>query len=139
MSALESVAQLLLKQLGGEGSALSVSSLLPALQNLLPTDNGDLDLGSLVKSFSSNGALMSLASSWLGDGENSPISGEQITSLLGQDKLNQFAGQLGIDSSTASDALSNVLPEFIDGSSEGGSLLDNPAASLVKGALKNLF
>ena len=139
MSALESFAQLLLKQLGGEDSGTSVSSLVPALQNLLPSNNGELDLGSLIGKLTSNGSFMSLASSWLGDGENNPISGSQLASVLGADKLGQFADQIGIDSSTATDALSEVLPKFIDSSSEGGSIMDNPAASLVQGALKGLF
>lgn len=139
MSALESIAQLLLKQLGGESSGTSASSLLPALQNLLPTENGELNLGSLIGSFTSNGSLMSLATSWLGDGDNSPISGSQIANVLGDDKISQFAGQIGMDSSTVSDALSNVIPQFIDGNSEGGNLMDSPAASLVQGALKSFF
>jgi uncharacterized protein YidB (DUF937 family) len=139
MSALESIAQLLLKQLGSEGSGATVASLIPALKNLLPTENGELDLGSLIGKLSSNGSLMSVASSWLGDGENSPISGAQLASILGQDKLGQFAEQIGIDSSTASAALSNVLPQFIDENSKGGSLMDNPAVSMVQGALKGLF
>ncbi len=139
MSALENIAQLLLKQLGGEGSGASVSSLVPALKNLLPTENGELDLASLIGKLTSSGSLMSVASSWLGDGENSPISGEQLASILGRDKLGQFAEQIGVDSSTASEALSKVLPQFVDESSEGGSLMDNPAVSMVQGALKGLF
>lgn len=139
MSALENVAQLLLKHLGRESSGASIASLLPALQNLLPTENGELDLGSLIESFTSNGSLVSLASSWLGDGENSPISAEQIASVLGDDKISQFAGQLGIDASTVSDALSSIIPQIIDGNTEGGNLLDNPAASLAQSALKSLF
>ncbi len=137
MSPIASIAQLLVKQLGIDPS--SVANLLPALQNLLPTEGGELDIGALVQRFTSSGALMGLAASWLGDGANSPISGDQVADALGQDKLSQFASQVGVDSTSVASALSNIIPQFIDSSSKGGSLMDSPAASMVKGALKNFF
>ena len=137
MSPIASIAQMLVKQLGVDQS--SISNILPALMKLLPTDGEELDIGALVAKFASSGSLMSLASSWLGDGENKSITGEQVTDVLGQDKISEFASQVGVDSSSVASSLSNIIPQFIDGSSEGGSLMDSSAASLVSGALKSFF
>jgi len=139
MSTLQTIAQLLMQQLGDKGAAAGTSNLLPALEQLLPTQNGDIDLGALIEKFTSNGDLMSLASSWLGDGANSPVSGDQIANVLGESNVSQFAEQLGMQPTEASNALSDVIPQIIDSSSEGGNLLEGSAASLVQGALKNFF
>ena len=138
MSALSTIAELLLKQLGDKSPVAGLDSLLPALQNLLPINDGELDLPALIEQFTSNGSLMALATSWLGDGANSPISGSQLASVLGEGKISQFAEQIGVDTSAATDALSSVIPAFIDGNSEGGNIMENPA-SMLSGALKSFF
>jgi len=43
---------------------------------------------------------------------------------LGQDKVSNFASQLGLGENEASSALASVLPQLIDSNSSGGSLLD---------------
>ena len=122
MSMLQMAAQLFLKNMGG-GSQLDAGSVSSALQGLLPTNGGDIDLGQLVSMLGS-GDMMSMVGSWLGDGDNDAMSGSSILGLLGEDKISSFASQLGIDSNQASDGLAGMIPELIDGNSNGGSLLD---------------
>ncbi len=144
MDLMKIATQLLINQLGGSNSNLSESVVSAALSKLMPTNSsGDLDLGSLLGQLN-GGGLASMAASWLGDGDNSSVSGSQITDLFGQSQVQSFAQDLGVDESTASNGLSNMIPDLIDGSSKGGSLLDSIGGgdmmgSLAKGALGSLF
>lgn len=44
--------------------------------------------------------------------------------LLGEGEISNFASKLGTDSATAAGGLADVLPQLVDQSSQGGSLLD---------------
>ncbi|MEO9459799.1 MAG: YidB family protein [Lentilitoribacter sp.] len=83
-----------------------------------------MDLGSLVSGLQSSG-LGDLASSWLGDGENSNISTNQLKNILGDDKVYAAAAQIGTDEGSLLDSLQDALPQIIYKSSSGGSLLDS--------------
>ncbi|MDH3665051.1 MAG: YidB family protein, partial [Alphaproteobacteria bacterium] len=86
--------------------------------------NEKFDLVSMVGQFTSSGGdVASKAQSWLADGANDKISPEQIREAIGSNKIDAFASKLGIDREAASSHLSEILPELIDKSSQGGSLL----------------
>lgn len=119
--------QLLMNKLNvdadGDGTP---DGIMGALSGLIGGDNGDLDLSSIVsKMHSGDNELSGTLASWLGDGENAPISVDQITALFGSDKLADFAGRLNLDPGAAAEKLSEALPEIVDQSSSGGSLLDS--------------
>jgi len=121
MDIIQIATQLLSKQLGATDS----DSLAGPLSNLLGGDSsGQLDIGSLVSKFASQGDLQGMLGSWLGDGENANLSEQQVTDVLGQDKVSNFASQLGLGEGEASSALASVLPQLIDSNSSGGSLLE---------------
>jgi len=63
-------------------TGLDTGDISNALSKILSNENGSLDLGSLVNSLS-EGGLGAIVSSWLGSGENAPISESQIAELLG--------------------------------------------------------
>lgn len=124
------------------GDNVDADGIVSALSGLLGGENGgDLDLGSLVTGMmSDSGGLGDVLGSWLGDGDNSPISGSQIQSLLGSDKISEFAGLLGVDSDSAADSLAEAVPQMVDKGSSGGSLLDSVGG--ISGAIdlaKKLF
>lgn len=145
MDLMKIATQLLMGRLSAEGNSnISENLIGAALSNLLPTQSsGDLDLGALLGQLN-GGGLASLAASWLGDGNNAAMSSNQITDLFGESKINDFASQLGLDSNTASNSLSDIIPALIDSNSKGGSLLDavggsDMLGSLAKSALGSLF
>jgi uncharacterized protein YidB (DUF937 family) len=71
------------------------------LSDLL-ANNGELGgLGGLVARFNQAG-LGDVVSSWIGSGENQPISADQLSGVLGSDVLGKAASQLGLDSSQLS-------------------------------------
>jgi uncharacterized protein YidB (DUF937 family) len=83
------------------------------LSDLL-ANNGELGgLGGLVARFNQAG-LGDVVSSWIGSGENQPISADQLSGVLGSDVLGKAASQLGLDSSQLSGQLSAMLPGLID-------------------------
>lgn len=137
MDILEMGASLLSEKMG---LSLDSSTISSALSGLLSDASGKIDLGGLASKMASSGELGNIVSSWLGDGANSPISADSISSIFGSDKLSQFAQQLGVDSGEAAGGLAEVIPEIMDKSSSGGSLLDMAGgAEGLLGAAKSFF
>ena len=121
MNIIEIGAQLLSEKLGMD---LDPNAVAPARSGLLSNDAGELDLAGLAGKMASSGNLSAVIGSWLGDGANDAISAENIMSLFGNDKLGAFAQQLGVSSEDAASGLAGALPDIMDKSSSGGSLLD---------------
>lgn len=131
---------LFINKLGGDGSGLSSDSVMSGLQNLLPTENGDLDIGALVSMFTSNGgSLAAMASSWLGDSGNDSLDISSVLSLFGDSKVSQFAADVGLNSEQAATGLSDIIPDLIDKGSEGGSVMANVGSKLASDFLGKLF
>ena len=114
--------ELILSKIGAANDSGAAESALDDLVG----GSGGFDLGDIVGQFTgSGGDLAEKAKSWLGDGGNESISAEQVQDALGSDKIEAFASKLGIGREEASSGLSQVLPELIDKSSQGGNLLDS--------------
>ncbi|HEY3295635.1 MAG TPA: YidB family protein [bacterium] len=80
-------------------------------------------LGDLVEQFKSKG-LGETVSSWVGTGENKPISPAQVTQALGKDQVEGIATKLGISTDEAAAKLSEVLPKVVDKLTPTGSVAD---------------
>ena len=63
-----------------------------------------------------------MVSSWVGTGQNLPVSGEQIQSVLGSDTVQQLAAKAGISPDTAQSALATVLPMVVDRLTTNGAV-----------------
>ena len=121
-------------------SGLDVGDIAGALGGLLGNSEGGLDLASLVGGLASNG-LGDVVGSWMGNGENSAISMDQITDLLGSDKISEFASNLGLSEESAKGALADALPQVIDQATSGeGGIMDEMLAQVggPKGAMDML-
>ncbi len=70
-------------------------------------------LSGLVQNFHDKG-LGSIVSSWVGSGQNLPISAEQIQTAMGSGMVAQLAAKAGITPEEASSRLSQFLPTIID-------------------------
>mgnify|MGYP001134787337 CR=1 FL=1 len=117
---LKMAAELFLKHMNGGGN-LNLQQVIGALQQLLPTEQGQLNIGALVSQFSQDG-LDNLVQSFLGDGQNMTMTASQVMGMLGGDNISNFASQLNMEPNNAAETLSNVLPELIDKNSQGGAL-----------------
>ena len=133
MDLMQMGTQLLASKLGGN---VNSSVITNALGGLLSGGDGKPDLGGLVGSMQSKG-LGSIAESWLGDGNNDDISSDQVREVVGRDKISEMASQLNTDEDSLLDTLKDALPQIIDKSSSGGSLLDS--AGGLMGLAKKFF
>ena len=70
-------------------------------------------LAGLVQKFQQAG-MGDVISSWVGSGANQPISGEQLSQVLGSDTLADLASRIGVDPHQAAGQLSSILPGLID-------------------------
>jgi len=107
---------------GGDASSDSITSVLGNL--LGGGDNEGGGIGSILSSMKEKG-LGSIADSWLGDGDNEEISTDQLRDVVGGNKVTEMASELGTDEDSLLSGLKDALPQMIDKSSSGGSLLDN--------------
>lgn len=70
-------------------------------------------LGDLIGRFT-QGGMGDVIGSWIGHGQNAPVSGSQVTDVLGSDAIGKIAAQLGITHAEAADQVSQVLPQVVD-------------------------
>ena len=110
------------------------------IMEALSGGDGGLDLGGLVEKLKAGG-LSDQVGSWLGDGDNAPVSADQIKSALGEDEVAVMATKMGVDTDTAAEQLTQAVPSLMDKLSSGGSLLDkfggvSGALDMAKGLLK---
>ncbi|HEY9236889.1 MULTISPECIES: YidB family protein [Phenylobacterium] len=101
------------------GGGAEGGSPIGAITDLLGAQEGGL--GGLLGTFEKSG-LGGLAASWVGKGENLPISAEQIQSVLSSGMLADFAAKLGVDPQVAAGTLAKVLPQVIDQLTPDGQL-----------------
>ena len=121
-------------------TGLDTDDITSALSKLIGNGQGSIDLGALVGGLSQNG-LGEIVGSWLGNGENKSISMDQITDLLGSDKVSEFASELNISEESAKGALADSLPQVVDRATAGeGSIMDEMLAQVggPQGAMEML-
>ncbi|CVF92132.1 TPA: YidB family protein [Serratia marcescens] len=68
------------------------------------------------------GQFGDIVGSWLGNGENQPITGDHVQQALGSDAINQLAEKLGIDPAQASSTIAQFLPTVTDAASPNGEV-----------------
>jgi uncharacterized protein YidB (DUF937 family) len=91
----------------GAGEA---NPLLGALSGLLAQSGG---LQGLASRFSQSGQG-DVFSSWVGMGENQPVSTNQVQEALGSDQIRAVAAKMGVDPNLASQFLAEYLPKIVD-------------------------
>ena len=113
--------------LGGGQSGGGQAALIQAVIGMLLGGNnqgGGMSaggLGGLLEQFQ-RGGLGDVASSWVSTGQNMPISADQLSNVLGSDVIGQLARSAGMDQGTAAGALTQNLPQLIDGLTPNGQL-----------------
>jgi len=139
----------ILKQLGGGGGqAGSLGALAEmiaknpqivsaAISMLNPKDTsvgGGGGLADVINAFNKSG-LGNVMSQWISTGPNPPISGDQLTQVLGGDVIAQVAQKAGLGHADASSALAAVLPGLIDHLTPTGQVPDAISLQSALGGL----
>jgi len=123
--------QALGKVLGGGANPLA-TELLQMIQN----QPGGLQ--GLVQNFHDKG-LGGVAQSWVGNGQNLPISADQIHQVLGSDQVKALAAKAGISPDAAGGAIAQLLPGLIDKLTPDGQVpAHDNVMDMVGGLLQNL-
>lgn len=107
MGLLDSVMGAVMGQVQQQGGVAAV------LGELLANDGQGGGLRGLVEKFNEAG-LGEVVGSWIGKGDNLPVSADQLKEVLGSDLLGKLAGQLGMDPAQASGQLADMLPGLVD-------------------------
>lgn len=119
---------------GAPGSVL-LSTVIAMLANGQQAQGAGVGgLGDLIGRFT-QGGLGDVIGSWIGHGQNQPVSADQISNVLGSDAIGKIAAQLGLSHGETAGQLSQMLPEVInrltpDGQAPSGGLGDDLGALL---------
>lgn len=108
---------------GGGGQAALIQAVIGMLMGGNNQGGGAAagGLGGLLEQFQ-RGGLGDVASSWVSTGQNMPISADQLSNVLGSDVIGQLARSAGMDQGSAAGALSQLLPQLIDGLTPNGQV-----------------
>lgn len=132
MSLLDSIENQVSGKLFGGSSNSLATSLLAMIQN----QPGGLQ--GLVQSFHDKG-LGEIASSWVGTGQNLPISADQIHQVLGSEQVKELATKAGISPDLAGGEIAQLLPEIVDRLTPNGQLPSRGSVmDMIGGLLQNL-
>jgi uncharacterized protein YidB (DUF937 family) len=97
---------------------------------LLQQVGGEQGLQGLVQQFS-QGGLGEVVQSWIGTGQNLPVSADQIAQVLGNGQLAQLAQQFGLNPDTVATQLAQFLPGVVDQLTPQGQLPSGGAGDLM--------
>jgi uncharacterized protein YidB (DUF937 family) len=91
-------------------------------------------IASLQKLFSSNGGLQGMTSkltnsglghqvqSWIGTGENQPVSGQQVQQAMDQNDVHQMAKNAGMSDKETCDQVAKAMPEMVNQATPQGQI-----------------
>lgn len=131
MGLLDSVVGVLGQAQGGaQGGAQP--ALLDAVAGLL----GNGGLQDMVAKFE-QGGLGHLIGSWIGSGQNLPISADQLHQVLGSETIAGLAQQLGLSHGDVAAQLSQLLPQVVDKLTPQGQVPEGGVGGL--GEIGNLL
>ncbi|MFE1548590.1 YidB family protein [Streptomyces sp. NPDC058718] len=120
---------------GGQGGSGGAGGILGSLLGALGgAKSGGADganpLGGLLDMLTKSG-LVDQAQSWVGTGENQPVSGAQIADALPDDTLQKVAQDAGVSPQEAADQIAQSLPQAVDKLT--------PAGSVPQGSLEDII
>ena len=118
MALLDSI----ISAVSGKGGASGEANPLMGILGSLLTQSGGLQ--GLASKFAQSGQGNAFQS-WVGMGENQPISSDQIQQALGSDQVKAIAARMGVDPAVASTFLAEYLPKVVDKLTPAGQIDPN--------------
>jgi len=125
---------------GKEISSMLASSSNPLASSVMQMINSQPGgLSGLVQQFHDKG-MSAVVTSWVGTGQNLPISAEQLQSVLGSEQVKELAAKAGISPDAVSSHLAQLLPLVVDKLTPNGQVPQGGGSLLEEGMgmLKNL-
>jgi uncharacterized protein YidB (DUF937 family) len=112
---------------GQTGATGEANPLMGIISGLLAQSGG---LQGLASQFMQSGQGNAFQS-WVGMGENQPVSSGQIQNALGSEQVSAIASRLGVDPAVASNFLAEYLPKVVDKLTPAGKI--DPTADHQQG------
>ena len=108
---------------GRQGGGAGADLLMQVVGGLFNQGGGGVGggLGALLQRFQSGG-LGEVVASWVGTGQNLPVSAEQLQSVLGGDQIGALAQQAGLSQGDLMGQLAQMLPQVVDRLTPNGQL-----------------
>ena len=106
---------------GKSDASGQAAPLIGILSGLLAQSGG---LQGLANKFSQSGQGDAF-SSWVGMGENQPVSSNQVQNVLGSEQVNAIATRMGVDPAMVSTFLAEYLPKIVDKLTPAGKIDPN--------------
>jgi uncharacterized protein YidB (DUF937 family) len=112
---------------GGGGQGGGQAALLQMVLGMLANNGqgggqgGAGGLGALLQQFQAAG-LGEQVNSWVGTGQNLPVSPEQLQGAFGADQMSQMAAKMGLSTGDLGSQLSHMLPQVVDQLTPGGQV-----------------
>ena len=113
---------------GEKGDASGQANPLIGIVGGLLAQNGGLQ--GLANRFAQSGHGNAFQS-WVGMGENEPVSSNQVENVLGSQQVNAIATRMGVDPAIVATFLAEYLPKIIDKLTPAGKI--DPAADHQQG------
>jgi len=107
--------------MGGGSSAQGTQGGNPMIQMALQMLQQNGGIEGLLAKFQQAG-MGQQAQSWIGTGQNMPISPDALSQIFGHGQLGQIAQQMGISPEEAAGGLSQALPHVVDQMTPGGEI-----------------
>jgi uncharacterized protein YidB (DUF937 family) len=117
MGILDMLTSVMASRAAGELEA----GVIPAVLGEVLGNGGQGGLAAIVAKLEQAG-LGDQVKSWIGTGQNLPISAHQLQEVLGSDTVRQLAVRFGIPADQLSAVLAQVLPDAVDKASPDGAL-----------------
>ncbi|WP_375775131.1 YidB family protein [Bradyrhizobium sp. ma5] len=97
------------------------AAVIPVVLGQVMGNGGQGGLSAIVAKLEQAG-LGDQVKSWIGTGQNLPITAEQLQEVLGSDTVKQLAAKFNIPVDQLSKVLAQQLPAVVDGASPNGKL-----------------
>jgi uncharacterized protein YidB (DUF937 family) len=102
-----------------EGGGAAPAGLVAIAMEFINNQPGGLN--GLIQRFHEGGAG-DVVSSWIGTGENKPISSGTLTNVLGSDAVGELAQKAGVSGDQLSGILAAVLPHVVNQATPDGQV-----------------
>jgi len=113
---------------GGQGGG-GQAALLSMVIGMLANDGQGGGLAALMQKFQAAG-MGEQMNSWIGSGQNQPVSPEQMGQVFGNDQMSQMAERMGLSTGDLSAQMSQVLPQAVDHFTPGGQVPEGGLGNL---------
>lgn len=107
-----------------DGGASTHAALL---ETLASSEGG---LGGILSKFQGAG-LGDLVNSWVGTGQNQPVSAATVQQVLGSQVMQELAAKIGLPMDQVSNLVAQHLPQVVDGLTPSGAVQPSSGAELI--------